>query len=230
MAKIATYPDGAPLDGDEKLIGTDVNDANATKNFTVQDVADFTAAGLPASTLQSVLNAGNSATENINLTGNLSVTGTLADSSGDVGTAGQFLSSTGTGTNWVDSPGGLRNVTVRVGSVAMNTLDTVAVNIINPPGAGKAIQIVSASIKMEFGTTPYSFPAPLQFTVLAGLPQMTVLNTVVNVSTDVFSAVIPIGSGFIAVNTAVKLTTSAPTSTTGDSNVDFDILYRIITV
>lgn len=41
MAKIRTYPDGAPLDGDEKLIGTDVNDGNATKNFTVQDVADF---------------------------------------------------------------------------------------------------------------------------------------------------------------------------------------------
>ena len=42
MAKIQTYPDGAPLDGKEKLIGTDVNDANATKNFTVQDVADYT--------------------------------------------------------------------------------------------------------------------------------------------------------------------------------------------
>lgn len=42
MAKIQTYPDGAPLDGEEKLIGTDVNDANATKNFTVQDVADYT--------------------------------------------------------------------------------------------------------------------------------------------------------------------------------------------
>ena len=42
MAKIQTYPDGAPLDGKEKLIGTDVNDNNATKNFTVQDVADYT--------------------------------------------------------------------------------------------------------------------------------------------------------------------------------------------
>ena len=126
--------------------------------------------------------------------------------------------------------GGLKNVSVRVGAGDMNNLDTVAVNIIAAPGAGKAIQIVSASIKMDFNTTAYSFPAPLQFTVLAGLPQMTILNTVVNVSTNVFSTVIPIASGFIAENTAVKLTTSAPSATTGDSNVDFDILYRIITV
>ena len=223
MAKISTYTVETPTSSD-LVIGTDdVGGTNATKNFTVGSIAGI-------ANLQSVLNAGNSATENISLTGNLSVTGTVADSSGDVGTDGQFLTSTGTGTNWVDSPGGLRNVKVRVGAGDMNTLDTVSVNIIDAPGTGKAIQIVSASIKMDFNTTAYSFPAPLQFTVLAGLPQMTILNTVVNVSTDVFSSVIPIAGGFISENSAVKLTTSAPTSTTGDSDVDFDILYRIITV
>ena len=126
--------------------------------------------------------------------------------------------------------GGLKNVTVRVGSGDMNNLDTVAVNIIDAPGAGKAIQIVSASIKMDFNATAYSFTAPLQLIVQAGLPQMTILNTVVNVSTDVFSTLIPIASGFIAENSAVKLTTSAPSSTVGDSDVDLDLLYRIITV
>jgi len=38
--------------------------------------------------------------------GSLRVDGTLLDSSGDAGTSGQVLSSTGTGTNWVDSGGG----------------------------------------------------------------------------------------------------------------------------
>ncbi len=226
MAKIGndnSYPLKATPVGADTVIGTDSQDSENTKQFSLSGISAL-------ANLQSVLDAGNTATENISLTGNLSVTGTVADSSGDVGADGQFLTSTGTGTNWVDSPGGLRNVTVRVGSGDMNNLDTVAVNIIDAPGAGKAIQIVSASIKMDFNATAYSFPAPLQFTVLAGLPQMTVLNTVVNVSTDVFSAVIPIASGFIAENTAVKLTTSAPSATTGDSDVDFDILYRIITV
>lgn len=226
MAKIGndnSYPLKATPVGADTVIGTDSQDNENTKQFSLTGISAL-------ANLQSVLDAGNTATENISLTGNLSVTGTVADSSGDVGTDGQFLTSTGTGTNWVDSPGGLQNVKVRVGSGDMNTLDTQAVNIIGAPGAGKAIQIVSASIKMDFNTTAYSFPAPLQFTVLAGLPQMTILNTVVNVSTDVFSAVIPIASGFIEENTAVKLTTSAPTTTTGDSDVDLDILYRIITV
>ncbi|MCD8453949.1 hypothetical protein LNJ08_06040 [Tenacibaculum finnmarkense genomovar ulcerans] len=43
------------------------------------------------------------ATQNISIPKNLSVTGTFADTTGDVGTAGQVLSSTTTGTNWVDA-------------------------------------------------------------------------------------------------------------------------------
>jgi hypothetical protein len=38
--------------------------------------------------------------------GSLQVDGTLLDSSGDAGTSGQVLSSTGTGTNWVAAGGG----------------------------------------------------------------------------------------------------------------------------
>ncbi|WBX70334.1 hypothetical protein [Tenacibaculum retecalamus] len=43
---------------------------------------------------------------NTNVTGNISVTGTYADSSGDTGTDGQILSSigAGAGTNWIDPP------------------------------------------------------------------------------------------------------------------------------
>ena len=40
------------------------------------------------------------------INGNFQATGTLADSSGDVGTAGQLLSSTATGTAWIDAPSG----------------------------------------------------------------------------------------------------------------------------
>jgi trimeric autotransporter adhesin len=41
-------------------------------------------------------------TASASVQGGFQVTGTLKDSSGDVGTSGQFLSSTATGTNWVD--------------------------------------------------------------------------------------------------------------------------------
>ena len=40
----------------------------------------------------------------VTVAGGLSVTGYLKDSSGDSGTSAQLLSSTGTGTNWIDAP------------------------------------------------------------------------------------------------------------------------------
>jgi len=110
MAKISNliaYPTVAPQLGDY-VIGTDTSNSNETVNFTLQSIADV----IPADTLAEVLAAGNTATNNINLTGNitltgnLSVSGTFADSSGDVGVSGQVLSSTGTGTNWVDKVDG----------------------------------------------------------------------------------------------------------------------------
>ena len=58
--------------------------------------------------LQSVLDTGNTATQNISLTGNITVVGTITPTtltaSNGVGAAGQILSSTGTGLQWIDSP------------------------------------------------------------------------------------------------------------------------------
>jgi hypothetical protein len=44
----------------------------------------------------------NAKPQGLDIEGNLSVDGTIADSDGDVGVAGQVLSSTATGTNWID--------------------------------------------------------------------------------------------------------------------------------
>jgi len=104
MAKISNliaYPTVAPQLGDY-VIGTDTSSSNETVNFTLQSIANI----IPADTLSEVLTAGNTATNNIILTGNLSITGTYADSSGDVGVSGQVLSSTATGTNWINNVDG----------------------------------------------------------------------------------------------------------------------------
>lgn len=115
MSKISNtsaYPTTAPADGD-LLIGTDINDSNATKTFTIGSVVALT----PADTLAEVLTAGNTATNNIVLTGDISctnligttsvtgvtVTGTtsvttpliiptdIQDVNGNTGTVGQYL-------------------------------------------------------------------------------------------------------------------------------------------
>ena len=107
MAKIentTVYPTVTPA-AEDLLIATDVSDNNKTVTFLVSDVSG---AGGVAQGLQSVLDTGNSATQNISLTGNITVVGTITPTtltaSNGVGAAGQILSSTGTGLQWIASP------------------------------------------------------------------------------------------------------------------------------
>ncbi|MFZ3564338.1 hypothetical protein [Tenacibaculum finnmarkense] len=84
------------------------------------------------------------AAQNISIPKNLSVTGTFADTTGDVGTAGQILTSTATGTNWIDNPA-LNNwlTTGNSGTTTANFLGTTD---------DKKMQMRSNNIPMlEFG-------------------------------------------------------------------------------
>ena len=117
MAKIRTYETVTTPAAGDIVIGTDISDDNATKNFRVEDIANL--ADTP--TLNEVLGAGNTSALNITLSGsarittpnltvtadalitNLEVTSGFQDSTSSTGTSGQLLSSTGTATEWVDA-------------------------------------------------------------------------------------------------------------------------------
>lgn len=117
MAKIRTYDTVTTPAAGDIVIGTDISDDNATKNFRVEDIANL--ADTP--TLNEVLGAGNTSALNITLSGsaritspnltvtadalitNLEVTSGFQDSTSSTGTSGQLLSSTGTATQWVDA-------------------------------------------------------------------------------------------------------------------------------
>ena len=109
MGKISSYGVvNEPQLGD-KLIGTSVGGTpvNGTYNFTLQQLLTLFLPEIPANTLQQVLDAGNTAIEDITLDGNIilediTINGILRDSSGLSGTNGQLLSSTLTGTEWID--------------------------------------------------------------------------------------------------------------------------------
>ena len=112
MAKIentTVYPTVTPA-MDDLLIATDVSNKNETVTFLVSDLIGGTGV---LQGLQSVLDTGNTATQNINLTGvgaggGITVIGTVypttITASGTTGLAGQILSSTGTGIQWINSP------------------------------------------------------------------------------------------------------------------------------
>ena len=106
MAKIentTVYPTVTPAASD-LLIATDVSDNNKTVTFLVSSISG---GGGVAQDLQSVLTTGNLAVEDINLTGGIFVTGTVQPTTitafNGIGTAGQVLSSTGTGLEWINA-------------------------------------------------------------------------------------------------------------------------------
>lgn len=97
MARISTYDNASPVTLSDKVIGTSAGatPANATKNFLVSDLLTLFESEI---TLQDVLDAGNTATQDIILTGNitqsggaLSLGGTVRDFNGSLGSNGETL-------------------------------------------------------------------------------------------------------------------------------------------
>jgi hypothetical protein len=128
MARISTYEVVPVPKLADKLIGTSVGGEieDITYNFTLLELLNLFIPNIPSSSLQGVLDNGNTATQDIILYGtiyttNLEVTntatlldsylngdtnvlGALYDINGSQGLAGQVLTSTGTGVDWVTLP------------------------------------------------------------------------------------------------------------------------------
>jgi hypothetical protein len=115
MAKISTYSlADEPLQLSDRLIGTEAprpipsKTPLATKNFSLGELLNLFKNNFPASSLQEVLDTGNTATQNIILTGDIESTSikpnNIKDIFGDEGTTFQFLSKATNGINWVDLP------------------------------------------------------------------------------------------------------------------------------
>ena len=116
MAKIkntTAYPTVTPAAND-LIIGTDVSDNKKTVTFTVSSIGGGAAVNQD---LNSVLGVGNTSNLNIELNGNADAGGSSISANdifpqtisagglGSHGTAGQVLSSTGTGLAWIAAPG-----------------------------------------------------------------------------------------------------------------------------
>ena len=128
MSKISIYEVAPVPKLADKLIGTSVGGVieDITYNFTLQELLTLFIPNIPQNTLQGVLDYGNTATQNINLTGTINttninvgatanilnsyltgqthITGGLYDRLNSIGTAGQVLRSTGSKVEWYTIP------------------------------------------------------------------------------------------------------------------------------
>lgn len=160
MAKIKTYPDGAPLDGAEKLVGTDVNDGNATKNFTVQDVADFATDPANTNVVNSVTGAnGVSATPTegdvtVGLTNTGVTAGTYTHATVVVDEQGRVTSAAnGSLSAGVDSLNGLQgNVQILAGTDINVTTGPTGITIDSTAGGGGSVTSITAGTGLDGGT------------------------------------------------------------------------------
>ena len=136
MSKIATYSlADTPLQLSDRLIGTEAPRPTpsatplATKNFSLGELLNLFSSNFPAATLQAVLNAGNTATQNITLTGTIDTTlirpDNIEDTSGSQGTVFQFLSKGASSINWVDLPVDNLQAVLNAGNTATQNINLV---------------------------------------------------------------------------------------------------------
>jgi hypothetical protein len=93
------------------------------------------------------LNQNATFTNNVDVDGNLQVDGTIKDSDGDAGTSGQILSSTGTGTDWIDfNADSAKRLEVDVKNVFGSAMTKGTVVHAAPTGtlSGNVIEVVKA--------------------------------------------------------------------------------------
>jgi hypothetical protein len=136
MSKIATYPlADTPLQLSDRLIGTEAPRPTpsatplATKNFSLGELLQLFSGNFPAATLQAVLDAGNTATQNITLVGTIDTTlirpDNIEDTSGSQGTVFQFLSKGASSINWVNLPVDNLQAVLDAGNTATQSITLV---------------------------------------------------------------------------------------------------------
>ena len=160
----------------------------------------------------------------------LTVSEDLVDGNGSSGTLGQVLVSDPTlnggagGVVWSD-------VTTRVAKVTVSSASLNAatpVTVVGAPGAGKYIQVISAAAKYNYGTSVYSFSAPLKLYSNSSAPQFELDENYLLLPASQIRAMSLTVSGALDENSPVLFAPASVPSSTGDGDIELNVEYRIV--
>ncbi len=164
MAIVYSYPKATPT-MDDMIIGTRIDGGdglsdNQTVNFTVTSLLDLLASSTGAQNLQQVTNIGATTTNTITISSDIKVSGKYYDTANQQGTAGQILSSTGVGTQWINTTA--TGVTSVSATTAGDALDVTVTDPTTTPAlaftwAGNNTQLVDGGGNLQTIST-YTLP------------------------------------------------------------------------
>lgn len=128
---------------------------------------------------------------------------------------------------------GYLTVTYSLSAANIIALNSTPLTAISAPGAGYAIEVISATAKMIWGSVAFNNGIIQLKTDTATAAQMISGSTFLNATTDSDSRFVNVSntSGLQVVeNKALTITSAADSGTSGDSTVKVYIAYRIITI
>ena len=137
-------------------------------------------------------------------------------------------------TKSIDGSGFILQKKVSLSAAQIKTISTVPISVIDAPGAGKVIEVVSAFLSFNYGTVTFdasfSFDVSLR-TDTAGGRQYTTANNILNRTSSTIQTFDKDAStaNQLVDNKAIFID-GGDDSTVGDSTIDLYINYRIITL
>lgn len=149
------------------------------------------------------------------------------------GTAGQILSTDGAGVlDWVAAPI-IFEASVTIASAEVLQLNSTPIEIIAAPGAGFAIEVISAVVHVNFNTTAYD--AGTLLILSSGAPgfYQLIANDVLTATTEIystFSAVQGIQLGNLIENESIAVMANVSNPNFGDSDITVYVTARKITL
>ena len=183
-----------------------------------------------------------SPTERLHVDGDVRVTGAYHDSGNSTGSSGQILSSTSTGTDWVDpTEGGTITVSVFIGSSQAKDLVANPIAIAANPGSQQVIRVINATVRIIHGQPPplgiaFDYTNPLMIEYTDGEDVLELPVTQANVAagtpfTDVYYRMKQPTVGTVnlelPVNLGLQFSTATTDATVGSGSIVVAVTYSI---
>jgi hypothetical protein len=127
----------------------------------------------------------------------------------------------------------IRSASLVIASADVLQLNSTPQTIVAAQGAGKAIEVISASVKVDFNSAAYATNTTLQLICSGANENQASTALDASVSSTTRFRIIPPSSATdtqVIANAALQVSVETGDPTTGDSDIEVFVLYRIINV